>query len=73
MEKFLEVVEITLGSLAMFTVALVILVGCFSAFGVLTSTSFLVNLLIAFVATTGLVWLFRLFLTLVAYRLHKIN
>ena len=31
MGKFLEVVEVTLGSLAMFTVALVILVDCFSA------------------------------------------
>lgn len=73
MEKFLEVVEVTLGLLAMFIVAFVILVGCFSAFGVLTSTSFLVNLLIAFAVTTCLVWLFRLFLNLVAFRLYKIN
>lgn len=73
MGKFLEVVEVTLGSLAMFTVALAILVGCFSAFGMLTLASFLVNLLIAFTVTTGLVWLFRLFLNLVAFRLYKIN
>lgn len=73
MNQFLEVVEVTLGSLAVFTVALAILVVCFSAFVVLTSTSFLVNLLIAFAVTTGLVCLFRLFLNLVAFRLYKIN
>lgn len=73
MNQFLEVVEVTLSSLAMFTVSLAILTGCFSVFGVLTLASFLVNLLIALVATTGLVWLFRLFLNLVAYRLHKVN